>query len=271
MNTKTKASRASDLLKSIQMKPVNRPIAMVVQGVEGVGKTSFLTQAPSPIVVMTETETGLDTLVDSGQADETPRIHVKSWSELDEFVDALLEGDHEYKTFALDCANGAEAMLYRHVTQTEFGGDFGERGFAGYGRGYRVAAPLWDAFLVKLDRLRNEKGMRVVLITHTKVATFKNPAGADYDRYTPDMHASAWGLTHKWADIVLFLNFLTTIDDEDKRKASGGTMRIAYCERRAAWDAKNRHGLPESFSLGKSAKEGWNNFLDALKKGKSNG
>ena len=72
MNTKTKASRASDLLKSIQMKPVNRPIAMVVQGVEGVGKTSFLTQAPSPIVVMTETETGLDTLVDSGQADETP-------------------------------------------------------------------------------------------------------------------------------------------------------------------------------------------------------
>jgi hypothetical protein len=35
---------------------------------------------------------------------------------------------------------------------------------------------------------------------------------------------------------------------------------MAYSQRTAAWDAKNRHNMPASFSLGNSAAEGWENF-----------
>ena len=54
--------------------------------------------------------------------------------------------------------------------------------------------------------------MGILALCHSKIAPFKNPEGPDYDRFTPDLHAKTWGLTHKWADYVLFLNFETHVD-----------------------------------------------------------
>jgi hypothetical protein len=113
--------------------------------------------------------------------------------------------------------------------------------------------------------------MGIILLAHAKVTTFKNPSADDYDRFQPDIHRHQWGLLHRWSDIILFLDWVTVItDDGGKKKAKGGTQRIAHCERRASWDAKNRHGLPETFSLGSTPAEGWTNFINALaNKGKT--
>jgi hypothetical protein len=113
--------------------------------------------------------------------------------------------------------------------------------------------------------------MGIIALCHTKVKTFKNPEGADYDRYQPDMHEKTWGLTHKWADIVLFANFHTVIEDEKKRKAAGGQVRIIQTERTAAYDAKNRAGLPQMIQMGQDGAAAWANFVTALKSGREKG
>ena len=43
-----------------------------------------------------------------------------------------------------------------------------------------------------------------------------------------------------------------------KGKGMGGTQRIIYTERRAAWDAKNQYGMDEEFDAGTDPAEVWN-------------
>jgi hypothetical protein len=110
--------------------------------------------------------------------------------------------------------------------------------------------------------------MMILTLCHTRAATYKNPEGPDYDRYTPDLHAKTWGLTHKWADFVVFLNFSVHVEaarNQTKGKGHGGRRRVLYTTRTAAWDAKNRHGLPDEIDSGDSAIDLWNNFATAMK------
>jgi hypothetical protein len=81
------------------------------------------------------------------------------------------------------------------------------------------------------------------------------------------MHDKTWGLTHKWADAILFLNFeifVTETDSTKKGKASGSKSRILYTERDAAYDAGNRFGLPPEIDMGDSAQQAWKNLKAAL-------
>jgi hypothetical protein len=133
--------------------------------------------------------------------------------------------------------------------------------------GFDVALADWRLLLDALDRLRSQRRMSILALAHTKISPFRNPEGSDYDRYTVDLHHKTWGLTHKWADLVIFANFVSHVDarkNEPKGKAHGGSRRALYTARTAAWDAKNRHGLPEQIDAGSSAAEAWSNFAAAL-------
>ena len=88
------------------------------------------------------------------------------------------------------------------------------------------------------------------------------------------MHRKTWGLTHKWADLVGFMNFEQFTEEKKgaRAKGIGGQKRMLYVERHAAYDAKNRHGLPGEIVMGNSASDAWTNFVGALKAGRnSNG
>jgi hypothetical protein len=58
-------------------------------------------------------------------------------------------------------------------------------------------------------------------------------------------------LLKEWADLVLFCNYKIHIVEgtDGKLKAQGGKERTMYAERSAAWDAKNRFGLPEEMPM----------------------
>ena len=110
--------------------------------------------------------------------------------------------------------------------------------------------------------------MAVIALCHTRVKTFKNPEGPDYDRYSPDMNDKTWGLAHKWADVILFGNFLTFAEKDkstQRVKGHGGAERIFYTTRTSAWDAKNRNNLPSEIPMGTTPQMAWANFLAAMK------
>lgn len=260
---------ARDFLGGVVSQGSKRPNAVLLHGVEGIGKTSFGASAPSPVFLMTRGETGLETLIDNSRIKETPHFpEAQTWEEAIGMIRSLLEGQHEFKTLVIDTLNGLERLCHEHVCTTEFGGDWGEHGFASYGKGPEVALAAWRELLSLLDRLRVERRMSVLGLAHTKVKTFKNPEGPDFDRYTVDMHEKTWGLTHKWADVVLFATFFVTTKKEKgsaREKGAGGKERLIYTERSAAWDAKNRLGLPEEIQMGSTGVDAWGNFVGAIR------
>jgi hypothetical protein len=58
-------------------------------------------------------------------------------------------------------------------------------------------------------------------------------------------------LLKEWADVVLFANFVTKIAEKDngKLRGVGGKERVLFANHAAAYDAKNRHGLPDKLAF----------------------
>lgn len=263
---------ASNHLSRVVSKGRNLPSRVILHGVEGVGKTSTAAANKLPIFGMTKGETGLETLIDQGLVGDVPHFpEWQDWNEACDSVSELIHNDHEYKTLVIDTLNGLERMCHEHVCQRDFAGEWGKNGFTSYMQGYDVSLADWRKLLNLLDELREKKQTAIFCLCHTKVKTFKNPEGADFDRYQPDMHDKTWSLTHKWADIVLFANFDTFVKDEEKLKskekgkAYGGETRSLHVTRTAAFDAKNRHGLTKAIDMGCSGRAAMDNFVEAVK------
>lgn len=260
-----------DWVKEIKMKGSGLPSRVIMHGVEGVGKTSWAANAPKPIFLMARGETGLETLIDSGRLPEVPHFpESMSFDDLMSSLEWIRDSSHEYKTVVIDTLNGLERLCHEHVCKRDFGNDWGKHGFISYMAGFEISLADWRLLLNLLDEIRKKKKMSVICLCHTRVNTFKNPEGADFDRYAPAMHQKTWELTHRWADHVLFANFYTVVEVESnskKGKAVGGQQRVMYTERHAAYDAKNRAGLPEEIEMGNSGSEAWNNFISAMKGG----
>jgi hypothetical protein len=243
----------------------------------GFGKTSLFAYAPSPIFIQTQGETGLETLINAGQLPPTPHFpEISTWAELTGAVRTLQTEDHAYKTLVVDTANGAERMLHEMVCQRDYNGDWDSKDFgflAWGGKGFETSLADWRLFLSALDKLRIERSMTIALLVHTKIKTFKNPTGADFDKYTPEMHEKTWGLTKGWLDNTLFGNFEVTVMSGSKEartdrkgKAAETSARILYTSSdNPIFDAKNRLGLPSEIEMGDSPATGWKNLTDAIK------
>ncbi len=246
---------------------------MALYSQEGWGKTSFAAQFPAPIFLMAAQETGLLTLIDNSLLGPTPHLPpCNSWVDLKAMIRALIDQEHGYKTLVIDTLNGVERLCHEYVCEKDFNGDWGEKGFLGFHKGFEISLGEWRDFLDLLDQLRLKRGVRPLLLIHSKVTTFKNPEGPDFDKYQPEMHAKTWALTHKWLDMVLFGQFQTMLLDETMKKSGSKTKalntelsRVLNCEHRASYDAKNRLGLPAQIELGNSPAEAFRDFVAAVK------
>lgn len=239
------------------------PVApwLVLNAVEGFGKTTFGAYSPAPLILMARGETGYDTLLAAGRVPQVPAYVVETWEDALGWLDQLIEDPQDRKTLVLDATGGYERLCHEYVCRTKFQNKWGDDGFMSFHKGYDVAVSEWVLLLNRIERLKSERHMGIVMLGHSKVASFKNPIGADFDRYTGDVHAKTWGPTAKCADAVLFGNFFTVVDKEKqgKGKGIGGTDRVIYTERRDAWDAKNRYGMaPEIWLTDIPPQEMWN-------------
>lgn len=256
----------------------HRPSHVLVHAVQGWGKTSLAAQAPKPLFLMTKNETGLITLIQNGQLPATPWIRfpqpdgrvsdeAETWSEALTALQALLTDDYPVQTLCVDTLNGLERLCHEHICATVYDGDWGEKGFLGYQRGYDTSLNEWRKLLHLLDQLRTQKGIGTFALCHTQVKTQTNPLGADYDRFQPNMHKKTWDLTHGWCDLCLFGRFeveVVTERHKAKGKGRGGHQRVLYTTYTACWDAKHRHGLPEEIVMGDDPESSWNLLLTAL-------
>lgn len=232
------------------------PVRVLMTGTDGVGKTTFAADAPDPIFV--GKESGTKEL----STNRWPEVH--SWPDVLHAVDVLTKEGHDFKTLAIDSLDWIEPLCWAHVcaTKRDRAGKSHDtiEGF-GFGAGYVLALDVWRDLLARLDALQTKRKMNVILIGHTLIKTFKNPEGDDFERYQLKLHDKSGALLREWADAVLFANYETLTHQKDQRSQVKGVStgaRIMHTERRAAFDAKNRYGLPDSMALS------WQAFAEAV-------
>lgn len=251
-------------LESVITGTIEAPPRIMVFGTPGVGKSTLACSAPGAIVVQGEEGT---------KRIKTSRFPKPgAWPEvLSEQIQSLIDDPHDYRTLVVDTLDGLEALVFADVCRESKNCDSIDVACGGYGKGYNRAVDKWREMLSKLERLQAHRGMAVVLTAHSVVKTFHNPEAADYDRYIPKMNEKAWGVFYEWCDAVLFAQYETHAIGgaklDDKAKAISTGVRVLRTTRKAAWEAKNRYGFPETIPL--PLENGWSviaQYLEAPKR-----
>jgi hypothetical protein len=96
------------------------------------------------------------------------------------------------------------------------------------------------------------QGIHVVFVAHSTVKRTSPPDQTDgFDRYELKLTKQSAPLLREWCDLLLFCNYRTKlVEGSDGRlKATGGKDRLMHAEHSAAWDAKNRFGLPAEMPM----------------------
>ena len=212
---------------------------VIIYGPEGIGKSTFAAQFPNPVFIDTE---GSTDNMDVARLDKP-----SSWTMLNNEIAFIKANPTACKTLVIDTIDWAEQLATSAVCA-----EHGKKGIEefGYGNGYVYVKEEIGRFLNKLSELV-DLGINIVLTAHAQIRTFTQPdeLGA-YDRYELKLGKKTGSITaplvKEWADMVLFANYKTIVvtGDKNKKKAQGNE-RVMYTQHHAAWDAKNRHGLPE--------------------------
>lgn len=237
-------------LKSIERGRSIRAPRIFLYSVEGLGKTTFASQAPNPIFLFTEE--GLGTL----DVARFPQIH--STAEALEAIATLYKEPHDYQTVVLDTADWLETAIWNEIEAKYDAKDLA------YGKGAVIAANKWSEILKGLNALRSERDMTVIVLGHTQIKRFDSPDTEPYDRYQPKLQDRASALIREWADAVFFGNYRVTVRKTDvgfKKEVSRGITtgeRLMHTTEKPSHMAKNRWALPETLPLS------WAALTDAI-------
>lgn len=226
----------------LKKQTIDRPYAVIVYGVEGVGKTTFGAEAPAPIFI--GPERGTDRL--NVYRFETPH----EWSNVLRDLSRLEKEPHEAKTLVVDSLDWLEPLVIKEMLSRHPGKTM-KSVAGGFGAGSDMVLPFWREFMERLNTLRDRRGMNIILIAHADAARFKDPAvQAEYFRYQLKLDKKTALLFKEFADAVLFATYETFVDEEGTMtKAIGKGKRIIQTEHRPGWDAKNRFGLPATMAF----------------------
>lgn len=257
-----KLSAAKIQTGPLRSKPAHR---VLLYAVEGWGKTTLAAHAPDPLILMAPGEDGYMTLLDQGRVPEVARVEIKSWHETLGVLDHVIAQPDDYRTVVLDGLAGFESLCHQKVCSEHYNGEWGEKGFAAYGRGYDVATREWVVLLERLDQLR-QLGKTVLLLAHYEIRAFANPTGPDFDTYLPNLHKKTWQVTKPWPDMILFGSTVTVVSKEkgSRPKAIGGADRVLYTSLTDGYAAKNRHGLPAEILMPEDPAQLWSTLWDQV-------
>ena len=208
---------------------------VVLYGVEGIGKSTFASQFPNPLFIDTEGSTSNMNV----QRLDNPN----SWQMLIDEVNYVKQ-TKICSTLIIDTADWAETLANKHVIARNGITSIED---LGYGKGYTMVKEEFGKLLNLLSELTDD-GINVVVTAHAELKKKEEPdqMGA-YDRYQLKLSRQCAPLLKEWSDMVLFANYETTIvtDSKTKSKKATGGQRVMFTTHHPAWDAKNRHNLPE--------------------------
>ncbi|MGB4589001.1 MAG: ATP-binding protein [Clostridiaceae bacterium] len=213
---------------------------IVLYAVEGIGKSTFASQAPGVLFIDTEDSTAH---MDVARFDRP-----SSWTMLQQQVAYVKSHPGICQTLAVDTADWAEKLAIQHIVSGAK--KTGIEDF-GYGKGYTYLEEEFGKFLNSLQNLI-EIGINIIVVAHAEIKKVEQPEEVGgYDHWQMKLEKKTMPLLKEWADILLFANYKTMVINVDNQGATKGkniaqgNKRIMYTTRSPWWDAKNRHDLPD--------------------------
>lgn len=229
-----------------------KPPIISIYGDAGIGKSTFATQAPNPVVI--RTEDGL------GDLDVMAFPVATTTQEVREAITSLQTTDHEFKTLVLDSVDWLEAIIFEEVAKKA---NVAEVSLIDYGKGYGESRAIMRDILLSLIKLRDTKGMIIIIVAHSHIKRVEDPDLPSYDSHDIKLHKSSAALIHEFSDIILYACFDTFIKTEKEGFKKRGRAfdtgeRIVRTVGTPAYTAKNRFSLPPVLPLN------WSKFMTAF-------
>jgi hypothetical protein len=244
----------------------NKPFFAVLYGTGGVGKSTLCSAAQSPYFL--DIEDGIFH-IDAPKSGEI----ISSPESLLDYMQALINEKHNYKTIIVDSLSALEPLLIQSVFK-KFTRDNGLKAKSiedfGYGKGYVHLLSVWQGFVGMLKRM-NMAGLNVILIGHQKIASFESSNGVSYKYYTINLYDSdknsVLRLVTEQADFVGYMSFESSPPENQATNQFPSTYtgkqkfkpkkiapkitqpRIIYTEGTMAFYAKSRFDLEGQYSV----------------------
>ena len=239
------------LLDQIESQPKRNdgqppPVRVNVQGVDGIGKSTFGANAPSPIFI--QAEDGLKFI------DNAARFPViETWNQLLQQVKTLIEESHDYQTVVIDTTDAASKFGEEFVCESD-GWSGPQDKAAGYGAFYVAEENAWRKLLQGLNICFEQRDMNIILLSHVGDKTIVDPTVGEYHAFQMRSNKKVNSLIKDWVDFNLFADYDKSVND-GKPKSHGN--RLLHTKYAMGFEAKSSLTLPNQLPLE------WDSFYQA--------
>ena len=234
----------------VQKTTASDPPRTFFYGVNGIGKTNLASEYPNAVFIQTEEGDAYDP--DGCQIELDVFRDIKCLGEVYEIINDLCNDPHDFKTLVIDTIDTFEPLVNRHVCDRK-GWETIES--PGFGKGYEQSVYEWRRVMKALNHLRKFRQMNIIFLSQADIVKHEPPGGEKHNTYIPRLNYRALDVVYSDCDICMFGDFATeeTVTEEGfgrkSTKTKGNGTRMLHFEKRPAFLAKNRYGLPPSTFL----------------------
>ena len=253
-------NKSTMVVKITPKKTIELPPRTTIHGEPGIGKSTFAASAPDVVFICTEQGTNNIAVqrarIDEGPSDRDPKTYDEVLYVLNSLIAGLEQSPKAFKNVCIDTVDALETIIHQHACKIS-----SKRSIADFrfGAGYDLTVDYFKHILNRLEILQS-LGCGVILITHTKIESFNNPEGQDFNYYELKMHKKISGALVEWSDNVLFARREQyALEENGKVRGIGTGSRFLMTQKTPTYIAKNRYSLPEKLPLQ------WSEYESAMK------
>lgn len=237
-----------------------RPLIATIIGSGGIGKTTFASTFPKPVIIRAED----GAMVLRGRDDVAMLPLIRTSKDVFNQIEMLATEDHSFETLIIDSITQLNVLIESEILASDPKAKSINSALGGYGAGHSAVSEVHRKIRDWCGMLSLDKNMNIIFIGHMDTETIELPESDMFMRYTLRMNKKSISHYSDNVDVVGHIKLRTFTkggsDDKVAKAISDGT-RVLTTYATANSISKNRLGISEDITIEK----GQNPFLQYIK------